>query len=90
MEETLDAALSKIFGDVGASGEAAPVQNRPDLLLLRRKGVLLRLPGEHFERAMTAQREGNWALYGDEIKKLGEVIKDAEVTLIKSCMQLSR
>ena len=23
---------------------------------------------------MKAQREGNWALYGEEIKKLGEVL----------------
>jgi uncharacterized membrane protein (UPF0182 family) len=28
----------------------------------------------HFERATAAQREGNWALYGDEMKKLGEVL----------------
>lgn len=26
-------------------------------------------------RAMKAQREGNWALYGDEIRKLGEAIR---------------
>ena len=30
---------------------------------------------EHFDRAMNAQREGNWALYGEEIKKLGEIIR---------------
>jgi len=24
---------------------------------------------------MNAQRQGNWALYGEEIKKLGEIIK---------------
>jgi uncharacterized membrane protein (UPF0182 family) len=29
----------------------------------------------HYERALAAQREGNWALYGEEIKKLGEVLK---------------
>jgi hypothetical protein len=28
----------------------------------------------HYERALQAQREGNWALYGDEIKRLGEVL----------------
>jgi uncharacterized protein len=30
---------------------------------------------EHYRRAMQAQRDGNWALYGDEIKRLGEVLE---------------
>jgi len=30
---------------------------------------------EHFDRAIKAQREGEWALYGDEIKKLGDIIR---------------
>jgi len=29
----------------------------------------------HYTRALQAQREGNWALYGEEIKKLGEVLE---------------
>ena len=29
----------------------------------------------HYERAMQAQRDGNWALYGEEIKQLGEVLE---------------
>jgi hypothetical protein len=28
----------------------------------------------HYERAMQAQREGDWAQYGEEIKRLGEVL----------------
>jgi len=27
-----------------------------------------------YERALQAQREGNWALYGEEIKRLGELL----------------
>jgi uncharacterized membrane protein (UPF0182 family) len=30
---------------------------------------------EHYARAMQAQREGDWALYGEEIRKLREVIR---------------
>jgi uncharacterized membrane protein (UPF0182 family) len=30
---------------------------------------------DHYERALQAQREGNWALYGEEIKKLGEILQ---------------
>lgn len=29
----------------------------------------------HYARALKAQREGNWALYGEEQKKLGEVLE---------------
>lgn len=29
---------------------------------------------DHYERATAAQREGNWALYGEEMKKLGDVL----------------
>ncbi len=36
--------------------------------------ALAALATSHFERATVAQREGNWALYGDEMKKLGEVL----------------
>jgi hypothetical protein len=30
---------------------------------------------DHYRRAIQAQREGNWGQYGDEIRKLGEVIE---------------
>jgi hypothetical protein len=29
----------------------------------------------HYQRALQAQRDGNWALYGEEIKRLGEVLE---------------
>jgi uncharacterized membrane protein (UPF0182 family) len=74
MEETLDAALSRIFGDGRVSGEAAPSKTAPVPAAGEEKG-LASIAREHFDRAMNAQREGNWALYGEEIKKLGEIIK---------------
>jgi len=30
---------------------------------------------EHYERAIKAKRDGNWALYGAEIERLGEIIR---------------
>ncbi|MDA8431363.1 MAG: UPF0182 family protein [Nitrospiraceae bacterium] len=74
MDETLDAALSRIFGEVRVSEETAPTAvalpsaspERLDLASQARK---------HYDRAMKAQREGDWALYGEEIRKLGEVIR---------------
>lgn len=74
MEETLDAALSKIFGDVRVSEEMATSKS-PQLAVVRSEKGLASTAGEHYDRAMKAQREGNWALYGEEIKKLGETIR---------------
>lgn len=75
MEETLDAALSKIFGEVRVSEEAtAPLSPRLTAAAGPGKG-LVTTAGDHYDRAMKAQREGNWALYGEEIKKLGETIR---------------
>jgi uncharacterized membrane protein (UPF0182 family) len=77
MEETLDAALSKIFGDLRVSDEAAPSPSKTVLAPAGKEetGGLASLANKHFNSAMSAQREGNWALYGEEIKKLGEVIR---------------
>jgi uncharacterized membrane protein (UPF0182 family) len=74
MEETLDAALSRIFGDVRVSEEAAP-SKAGFLPAVKEEKGLASVAREHFDRAMNAQREGNWALYGEEIRKLGEIIK---------------
>jgi hypothetical protein len=30
---------------------------------------------EHYRRAIQAQRDGNWGLYGEEIKRLGELLE---------------
>jgi uncharacterized membrane protein (UPF0182 family) len=74
MEETLDAALSRIFGEVRVSEETMPVSAAQPAAAPERRD-LASLAREHFDRAMKAQREGDWALYGEEIRKLGEVIR---------------
>ncbi len=75
MEETLDIALSRIFGDVRVSDEAAPQSSAALLPAVKEETGLASTAREHYDRAMNAQREGNWALYGEEIKKLGEIIR---------------
>ncbi len=40
--------------------------------------VLIERAADHYERALAAQKEGNWALYGEEIRKLGEVLAQLE------------
>ena len=94
MEETLDAAIDRLFGKSGAAGPpparpeaaaasaAAPAASAAGAAAVERPGRRRRWPQAlaaealaHYERALAAQREGNWALYGEEIKKLGEVLK---------------
>jgi uncharacterized membrane protein (UPF0182 family) len=80
MEETLDAALERIFpgGAATRSPSSAPppaatrVESTPGSSDMAALAAQAR---DHYERALRAQREGNWALYGEEIKKLGEVLE---------------
>ena len=89
MEETLDESLTRLFGsglgpapgalpagavvaqldvpqpgDVAATAAGAPNSNDP----------LVAQASQHYRRALQARRDGNWALYGQEIERLGEVL----------------
>jgi uncharacterized membrane protein (UPF0182 family) len=89
MEPTLDAALARIFGGGTASPRrpqpststsAAPVttpaqQAAAAAVATRTDAVLVERARQHYERAMQAQRDGNWALYGEEIRLLGETLR---------------
>jgi uncharacterized membrane protein (UPF0182 family) len=81
MEETLDAALDRLFPPGGAAPRpvvsvepegadvpaGAPAPGDTDSLAEQARA--------HYTRAIQAQREGNWALYGEEIRRLGEVLE---------------
>ena len=82
MEETLDEALQRLFPRDGrppaprAGGpESAPVEAAPAAgVPAETPAALAAQARAAYERAMKAQREGNWALYGEEIKRLGEIL----------------
>ena len=81
MEETLDEALGRLFPrGSGAAPIAAPVEApgakpaTPQTPLAADVAALTAQAREAYDRAMKAQREGNWALYGEEIKRLGELL----------------
>jgi uncharacterized protein len=83
MEETLDAALSRLFGGqpsptvvaaAAADTAAAPIAAAPSPPDTTSSERLARAR-EHYERAIAAQRAGNWAAYGSEIERLGEVLR---------------
>jgi hypothetical protein len=77
MDETLDAALATLFGGApagvsapaAATGQAAP----PTATSSSLEGQFVEAR-RHFQAALDAQRNGDWARYGDEIKALGEIL----------------
>lgn len=81
MAETLQEALDGIFREP-APGAAEPVEApaalAPPAEAERGPGesleALAALAREHYARAIKAQRDGNWAAYGEALKKLGEVL----------------
>jgi len=74
MEESLDQALERLFPSDGRALVAAPEEFRPDLGTADGTD----LAGEaqlHYQRAIRAQREGDWARYGEEFERLGQILE---------------
>jgi uncharacterized membrane protein (UPF0182 family) len=81
MEETLNEALERLFPTGGGAQRPAitrqPAQQPPA------EGGAASAPSgsaaleaqRHYERAIEAQRAGDWTRYGEEIRQLGEVLK---------------
>jgi uncharacterized membrane protein (UPF0182 family) len=82
MEDTLDAALSRIFsGTVNTSAAPPPPAGPAAQAPAKAPGAtavdtqaLIREANQHYQRALQLQRQGDWAGYGEEVKKLGEVL----------------
>jgi uncharacterized membrane protein (UPF0182 family) len=81
MEETLDEALSRLFPGGRLRHEALPAVPVEPAAPGHGEGpptdtsALAAEARAIYDRAIKAQREGNWALYGEEIKRLGEVLE---------------
>ncbi|HTM04945.1 MAG TPA: UPF0182 family protein [Vicinamibacterales bacterium] len=85
MEPTLDAGLARLFGGAGPAPPAAQPQsatpstsNAPQAAPAGPPANVTALAGEartHYDRAIEAQRAGDWAKYGEEIKALGEALR---------------
>jgi uncharacterized membrane protein (UPF0182 family) len=86
MERNLDAALARLFGGPGAperprttvatTGEAAGAAPAPS----QGEGAsdLQQLAAEAqatYDRAIAAQRAGDWSKYGEELRRLGELLQ---------------
>ncbi|QQS48806.1 MAG: UPF0182 family protein [Acidobacteriota bacterium] len=84
MEETLEGSISRIFG--GSPGQAAPAETLaaapagapPPVAAPAAGAELQQLHSQawsHYERAIQAQKDGDWARYGEEIKQLGALLE---------------
>jgi hypothetical protein len=79
MEETFDAALARLFPTSSLRRTAAapaPDASKPAPAAAAAVTDELAVQAQtHYRRAMQAQRDGDWAQYGEEIKRLGEVLE---------------
>ncbi|MHB0912000.1 MAG: UPF0182 family membrane protein [Armatimonadota bacterium] len=74
MEETLPAALSRIFGGAAPEEERRPVQG-PTAAPSGASQRLIDQANREFRQAEEAQRKGDWAAYGEHIRRLGETLR---------------
>jgi hypothetical protein len=56
-----------------AAGEVAPTPNAGSAELIARAR-------QHHDRAIAAQRAGDWATYGTELERLGAVLRQLEAS----------
>jgi uncharacterized membrane protein (UPF0182 family) len=80
MEETFEAGLRALFGDGtgGTAPRAATASDAPapaPTASTAANEALVRQAQQHYDRAKAAQRADDWATYGTEMQKLGEVLK---------------
>ena len=72
MEENLELALQRLFGGkktVTAVASEVPPASKASPATLAKEAMSI------FERANNLQRQGNWAGYGEELRKLEQVLK---------------
>ena len=90
MEETLEAGLARIFGDApafdadvelvgglgpaGGSPDSVPAIGQPSEADAGPLPGLAAQARGYYDRALEAQRNGDWATYGEELRLLGDVL----------------
>jgi hypothetical protein len=77
MEETLEAGLARLFGDGEAPSQAEAAPSARAAAAEAAAGPardLIEEARRHYDRAVAAQRAGDWGVYGEELRQLGEVL----------------
>jgi len=75
MEETLEQALTKIFGAEITTSVKEEIKEEERRDQSQRLTELLKQAEELYNEAISSQKEGDWARYGELIRQLGEVLK---------------
>ena len=86
MERTLDQGLARLFGDTDrvprpataapSGGAASPVSPTPNVEATTEAWDRMAAEArDTYQRALEAQKAGDWAKYGEEIKRLGELLE---------------
>jgi len=85
MEPTLDAALARLFGGSGQAAQPPGDQTTRTAPASPSAPAAPPLPADlssivgeartHYDRAIEAQRAGDWAKYGEELRLLGDTLK---------------
>lgn len=75
MEETLDEALLQIFKGKVETDKDDVVDNNTQEETTENREDLIKQASEHYAKAEKAQKDGDWALYGEEIEKLGNILE---------------
>jgi uncharacterized membrane protein (UPF0182 family) len=80
MEETLGQGLARLFG--GEVGQEAPRPSQgaeSDLSVpavdVSSVADLVNQLSDRYENAVSAQRAGDWATYGEELRRIGELLR---------------
>jgi uncharacterized membrane protein (UPF0182 family) len=73
MEDNLELALQRLFG--GKKTAAAPVAEAATVDSKAAPTSLAKEAMSLYEKAITLQRQGNWSGYGEELRKLEQVLK---------------
>ncbi len=80
MEPTLEESLRRVFrnrgDDVPTVDAAGGTQTTADQAPARDVHELARTAKEYYDNAIRAQKEGDWARYGEEIERLKEVLRE--------------
>ncbi len=75
MEETLELGLARIFGMSSNTERTKSVADTP-LPVSKNNQEIIRKANQIYNSALQAQRDGNWARYGEDIKRLGDILKE--------------
>ena len=75
MEETLEEGLMRIFGGGMGVRPAGSPTARPQVAPSQDIEERIRRAAGAYEEALRAQRDGDWARYGEAIRRLGDILK---------------